>query len=760
MNHDREIFVTRVLLGLTATATVLAFVEIGGIGVGLAAAGDWHGVAIQGAFAVVVAALTYGFFAYAFTRVAQLQRRRDHRPVAAGDLEAMFDGDAPPLAVLVPSYREEAAVVRRTLLSAALQDYPNRRIVLLIDDPHRPQNGADEAGLCAMRALPGALQRLFDAPAGRYAQSLHEFADRCAASAFDGETEASRLARLHHEAAAWFDVQIAAYPIADHGDALFASAVLARCRDAHRARAARFEGPAAAAGLDAATALHEHRRLAALFRVEFSSFERRRYDNLSHAANKAMNLNSYLALMGRSHEEVRAGAGGGIVLREVPRGRGTFDVADATFVLTLDADSVILPDYASRLAHLMNRPGNERLAVAQTPYSAFPGAPGVLERIAGATTDIQYLIHQGFTRFDATFWVGANALLRKAALEDIRTTHTERGHPVVKYIQDRTVIEDTESSVDLVARGWTLVNYPERLAYSATPPDFGALLIQRRRWANGGLIILPKALRYLGTGPLGWRKVAEGFFRVHYLASLAVVNVALLMLLFGPFDRNLRNLWLVACSIPYMVLYARDLVLTGYRGSDFLRVYALNLLLVPVHLAGVLQSLRQAVTGKRTPFARTPKVSGRTAAPGIYVVVECGLFAAAAAMAGAAVLDANWLSASFALAYAAFAGYAIVAFVGLPACVEDLRVWLNPRASAPGASAAPVLQLTGLPEVDANTIPDLRHLRPGLHHGRIPARQSAPQTGDGARRPAAAPARDDRAGRPARRRGTDGRGYH
>ncbi|TMH25800.1 MAG: hypothetical protein E6H63_14345, partial [Betaproteobacteria bacterium] len=70
------------------------------------------------------------------------------------------------------------------------------------------------------------------------------------------------------------------------------------------------------------------------------------------------------------------------------------------------------------------------------------------------------------------------------------------------------VIEDTESSIDLINRGWQLYNYPERLAFSATPADFGALLIQRRRWANGGLIILPKLLRYLVRGP--GRTLARG----------------------------------------------------------------------------------------------------------------------------------------------------------------------------------------------------------------------------------------------------------
>ena len=56
---------------------------------------------------------------------------------------------------------------------------------------------------------------------------------------------------------------------------------------------------------------------------------------------------------------------------------------------------------------------------------------------------MQRLLHQGYTRFDGTFWVGANAVLRVEALLDIRQPFTERGHRLYRFIQDRTVIEDT-----------------------------------------------------------------------------------------------------------------------------------------------------------------------------------------------------------------------------------------------------------------------------------------------------------------------------
>ena len=95
----------------------------------------------------------------------------------------------------------------------------------------------------------------------------------------------------------------------------------------------------------------------------------------------------------------------------------------------------------------------------------------------------------------ATFWVGANAILRKRALDDIEEIEFKGPFEIHRYISDRTVIEDTESTIDLAAHGWTLHNYNERLAFSATPPDFGSLCIQRHRWANGGLLILPKMWR-------------------------------------------------------------------------------------------------------------------------------------------------------------------------------------------------------------------------------------------------------------------------
>jgi len=83
-----------------------------------------------------------------------------------------------------------------------------------------------------------------------------------------------------------------------------------------------------------------HRRLAWTFRGEVTSFERKLYSSLSQEANKAMNLNSYIGLMGHSFE-----------VKETPQGQvlsaagasGSLVIPDADFILTLDADSIVLP---------------------------------------------------------------------------------------------------------------------------------------------------------------------------------------------------------------------------------------------------------------------------------------------------------------------------------------------------------------------------------------------------------------------------------
>jgi cellulose synthase/poly-beta-1,6-N-acetylglucosamine synthase-like glycosyltransferase len=664
--NTREIALTQLVFCLTLIAWAFATWELFDI--------LWHrsqALALfeQILFILLVQFLIYGNLVYQLTRLGALKRRAMHRPTSREALEAVFEERAPALTLLVPSYKEESSVIQRTLLCAALQEYPNRRVVLLIDDPPHPKDPSDQAALSAARQLPFMVQTLLEDAAAPFIEAYGRYSNRRLEQKIDVVEEGARLVQLYHQAAVWFEKQAAGYPVHDHADALFVQKIFIASAESQRERAEAIEQASLTGELSKQQIRREYRRLATLFQVEVTHFERKRYINLSHEPNKAMNLNSYISLIGKSFRKVQREEG--LYLEAVKNAEAEWRVPEADYLITLDADSLLVTDYTLRLIHIMRQPGNERIAVAQTPYSAIPRAPGTLERIAGATTDIQYLIHQGFTQYKATFWVGANALLRKRALDDIRVIESERGFQIEKFIQDRTVIEDTESSVDLIDRGWTLYNYPERLAYSATPADFGSLLIQRRRWANGGLIILPKLLRYLRRGPDRTSKRVEGFFRCHYLISITAVNIGLVILLALPFEGSIRSLWLPLTAVPYFFLYGRDLVQIGYRWTDLFRAYALNLLLIPVNLCGVAKSLHQVITGRKIPFGRTPKITGRTVAPALYIFLEYALLFHWLLGCAVDVIHMRWTHAAFSLINAAFLGWAVFRFIGLRESKED-----------------------------------------------------------------------------------------
>lgn len=404
--------------------------------------------------------LIFSAAAHLLARLGYLLRLRSGRVLAAPGKPSEA-----AVAILIPSYREEPNVVHRTLLSAALQSHSNKRIALLLDDPPKPSAAADQTLLASGRASPDRVAAFF-APLAALARRAAETADPVGA-----------LRDLHAQCAAHFSAAAAGWPAGNHEDRLFASVVLEHCARVHAARAETL----AFATITSADAVEEIRRITHNCHPAVVVFERKRFTNLSHAPNKAMNLNTYIGLIGGLFRTVAGPDGLHLVATDVG---ADLAVPQAEFVVTLDADSILAPGYVETLVGIMEAETGSRLAVAQTPYAATPDAPGRLERAAGATTDVQRLLHQGYTRFESTFWVGANAVLRLAALKDIRETFEERGYAMQRFIQDRTVIEDTESTIDLARKGWTLWNHPEILAYSATPPDFGSLVIQRRCWPS------------------------------------------------------------------------------------------------------------------------------------------------------------------------------------------------------------------------------------------------------------------------------------
>lgn len=617
--------------------------------------------------------LFYCSFVYQLNRFGASRRKRK-TAVDASKLSYPRSDVAPAITILIPSYREERRVLVATILSAALSQYSNRKIVVLVDDPP-----GDVASLDSSLSAIDEVKRAVDIPMALLRSEYLAWQERCAAGLFTPGNEAERLADNYRKAARWLthmaaELDSAKHAAFDHVDGFLTATIIQNLSSEYQAHASQL----AELVLDEADIDREYDRLGSLFCADISSFQRKSFENLSHAPNKAMNLNAYIGLMGGRYTHVLRD--GKHFLEESEGEACDLSVSKPEFVLTLDADSVILSKYMLSLVNILN--SNDRIGVAQTPYLTFPKAASAIERIAGATTDIQYLVHQGSSFFNAAYWVGANALIRYDALMAIEEKGLDGTKPVKVFIQDKTVIEDTGSTIDLLRKGWTVHNHFEPLAYSATPADFGSLAIQRKRWANGGLIIFPVLLReYLNAGNK-FRRIPELLLRSHYLLSPVIGNVAVFSLMMWSSSDARSVMWTPLIMLPYFLLYGMDLRRLGYRARDLFGVCALNLVLLPVNFAGIASSFRQLLTGRKGSFVRTPKVTNRTFIPPYAYLFNIGILVLMLNYIVKAIVAGEYTGAIIPSVNVLLYAYGLLRFVGLKDGGADTRLAMGEKVTA------------------------------------------------------------------------------
>src|ERR1700761_9010406 len=126
-------------------------------------------------FLVAVTMLAASALAYLVGRLGFYYRAGKHRRVPRAMIDEFFYRRQPRLTAIVPSYQEEPGVILMTLLSTALQEYPDIRVVLLIDDPPKPRYAGPRKLLDSALALPAEVERLLSEPRERFVRSLETF---------------------------------------------------------------------------------------------------------------------------------------------------------------------------------------------------------------------------------------------------------------------------------------------------------------------------------------------------------------------------------------------------------------------------------------------------------------------------------------------------------------------------------------------------------------------------------------------------------
>jgi len=196
------------------------------------------------------------------------------------------------------------------------------------------------------------------------------------------------------------------------------------------------------------------------------------------------------------------GAKAGNINAALPRTSGEL-------IAFFDADHAPFENFLTDLLGYFEDP---RVALAQAPQSyynldSFQHARTVRSR-GNSPWHEQSVFYDailpGKDRWNAVFWCGSGALMRREALVGIGGVDT------------RTVTEDMHTTMSLHAAGWRTVYHERELALGIAPDDADAFLVQRLRWTQGAVQIFRRDNPLL-KGGLSWRQ------RISYFASVAYV---------------------------------------------------------------------------------------------------------------------------------------------------------------------------------------------------------------------------------------------
>lgn len=157
--------------------------------------------------------------------------------------------------------------------------------------------------------------------------------------------------------------------------------------------------------------------------------------------------------------------------------------SNAPFIAIFDCDHAPAPDFLERtLGYFMD----SRVGFVQTPQDfynidSFQHRGSAKTREAWHEQTLFYrVIQAGKDRWNATFFCGSCAIMRRVALEDIGGIATG------------TITEDMHTSIRMHKNGWSAVYHAEALAFGLSPANLEQYETQRLRWGRGAMQVWAK----------------------------------------------------------------------------------------------------------------------------------------------------------------------------------------------------------------------------------------------------------------------------
>ncbi len=145
-------------------------------------------------------------------------------------------------------------------------------------------------------------------------------------------------------------------------------------------------------------------------------------------------------------------------------------------VVVFDADHAPARDFLMETVGFFSQ--DPKLFLVQTPH--FFLNPDPLERnlqfsdkVSSESDQFYGLVQRGMDKWNATFFCGSAAVLRRSALND------------VGGFSGISITEDCETALELHARGWTSIYVSKPMIAGLQPETYSSFIRQRSRWAQG-----------------------------------------------------------------------------------------------------------------------------------------------------------------------------------------------------------------------------------------------------------------------------------
>ncbi|WP_066560794.1 glycosyltransferase [Croceicoccus bisphenolivorans] len=238
--------------------------------------------------------------------------------------------------------------------------------------------------------------------------------------------------------------------------------------------------------------------------------------------------------------------------------------SDADFIAVFDCDHAPAPEFLERTLGYFLDPS---VALVQTPQDfynvdSFQHRASEKEAEAWHEQTLFYrVIQAGKDFWNATFFCGSCAIVRRSAMEDIGGFATG------------TITEDMHTSLRLHKRGWSAVYHAEALAFGLSPTDLEQYETQRLRWGRGAMQVWRKERILTASGLKLSQRIAYFTSAITYFEGwqkAIVYMMPIAVLLTG----RMPIIW---TGVPFMTIFALWLLSGILVNEIFSRGYSKSL---------------------------------------------------------------------------------------------------------------------------------------------------------------------------------------